>query len=60
MAFKENDEIYRVVLASAGGFSAMFTKIDIILKVLIGAATLFYLCLKIKKELSNAKNKSSH
>jgi hypothetical protein len=48
-----DEEVYRVILASAGGIATLFTQLDIILKVLVAAATLFYICLKIKKELKN-------
>ena len=47
-----DEETLKIMIAAAGGFGAMYTNFDMIIKILIGVATLVYLVLKIKKELT--------
>lgn len=49
------EEVAKVLLFATSGLVAMFANIDLILKCLIGAATLVYLVLKISKELKERK-----
>lgn len=43
-------DLIKVLLISGSGFTATLTNIDLMFKVLIGAATLIYLGIKIWKE----------
>lgn len=45
----------KTMIAGTGGFGIMLTDIDLGLKVLIGAATLVYMGIKIAKELREWK-----
>lgn len=57
MSFILKEDVIKVLAAGGGGFSVMMTNIELLLKVLIGVATLMYLGVKIHKELKSRNTK---
>lgn len=53
--FLTEEEVIKVLFWAGSGFTVLFTNLDLILKALIGLATLVYLILKISKELKERK-----
>lgn len=46
----------KVLCVAAAGIGGPFLVIDLLLKTAISIATLFYICLKIRRTLRNEKN----
>jgi len=54
-----DEETVKVLLASTGGMLSLFSNLDIVLKIIIGILTAFYLILKIRREIIEHKTKKN-
>ena len=57
--FLSEEETVKVLIAAGGGFAAMFTNLDLMLKIVIGCLTIIYLGFKISKEIHERKQRKN-